>query len=61
MKKVDADLTTTGEGEVEFLEKLDCLAILGITGSVKDEMPFFILKDMVKLRRMELKAKEVTA
>ncbi len=46
--------------EVEFLEKLECLAILGITGSVKDEVPFFILEDMVKLRRLELKVKSFT-
>ena len=58
-KEQHAELTTMGEAE--FLEKLDCLATLGYTGCVKDETPFFILEDMVKLRRMELEAKEVTA
>jgi len=58
-KEQHAELTESGEAE--FLEKLECLATLGITGSVEDEVPFFILEDMVKLRRMELEAKEVTA
>jgi hypothetical protein len=43
-------------GEQDFLEKLECLASLGMTGNVKDEMPFVILYDMVKLRRMEIEA-----
>lgn len=58
-KKADVELEDTGEDE--FLEKLECLATLGLTGSVKDEMPFFILEDMVKLRRMELEAMKATA
>jgi len=58
-KKKETELTTMGEAE--FLEKLECLATMGITGSNQGELPFFILEDLIKIRRMEIKAAEVTA
>ena len=55
-KKKGKELTTNGEGE--FLEKIECIAELGITGDVKNELPFFIIEDLIKFRRMEIKKEE---
>jgi hypothetical protein len=52
-KKKEKELTTNGEAE--FLEKIECIAGLGITGDVKNELPFFIIEDLIKFRRMEIK------
>lgn len=58
-KKKETELTTMGEAE--FLEKLECLAVMGYTSSSQGEMPFFILEDLIKLRRMEIKVEEAAA
>jgi|GEM_PF-6627833 len=51
-------LISRTDEEIAFLEKVECLADMGIESGEKGDVPFLILSDLIKARRAELGARE---